>query len=479
MKIAMFASEALPLSKTGGLADVTYALSKELVKGGDEVILISPFYPCVKKKNYKFKHVGFMPVSLSWREQQAEILSTSIEGITYYLIENSYYFDRDNLYGYHDDCERFAFFSLACMNLLKYLSFQADIIHVHDWQVGMVPTLLKEKYVQDPFYSQMKTVLTIHNPAFKGFVDRYFLHDFWGLDDSLFDSGRVRFDNMVSSLKAGIVDADKITTVSPTHRNELLDPNSDQRLNGVLELRKDDFIGILNGIDYEEWNPSTDPLIAKNYSSKAWKMGKKVCQKDLLETFHIQKGNGPLFGVVSRLSWQKGIDLIYEAMKGFLNEYNDCSLIVLGSGEYELERKMQDLRDNYPNRVGIYIGYNNDLSHKIYAGCDFFLMPSLFEPCGISQMISQRYGTLPVVRYTGGLRDTVEGYDEINSSKPDGIGFNNYDVNGLSYAIGKAKELFHLPLTYDKIVGNALKKDNSWKRSCKQYRSLYEGLLEK
>ncbi|HBE98609.1 MAG TPA: starch synthase, partial [Firmicutes bacterium] len=218
MKIAMFASEALPLSKTGGLADVTYALSKELVKGGDEVILVSPFYPCVRKKKYKFKHVSFMPVSLSWREQQAEILSTQIEGITYYLIENSYYFDRDNLYGYHDDCERFAFFALACMNLLKYLSFQADIIHVHDWQVGMVPTLLKEKYAQDPFYCKMKTVLTIHNPAFKGLVDRYFLHDFWGLDDSLFDSGRVRFDNMVSSLKAGIVDADKITTVSPTHR---------------------------------------------------------------------------------------------------------------------------------------------------------------------------------------------------------------------------------------------------------------------
>lgn len=473
MKIAMFASEALPLSKTGGLADVTYALSKELVKDGDEVVLFTPFYASIRKKNPKLSKIGTINVPMSWRNLTANIYLSEIEGIKYYLIENDFYFGRDNLYGYHDDAERFAFFAIACLNLLKYINFQADIVHVHDWQVGMVPTLLKERYCYDPFYAHMKSVLTIHNPAFKGFVDRYFLHDFWGLDDYLFDSGRVRFDNMVSTLKAGIVDADKITTVSPTHRNELLDQYSDQRLNGVLELRKDDFVGILNGIDYEEWNPSTDKLIAKNYSSKAWKMGKKACQEDLLKTFHIEKGKGPLFGLVSRLSWQKGIDLVIESAKGFLNSYNDCSFIILGSGEYELERKVQLLRDQYPGRVGIYIGYNNDLSHKIYAGCDFFLMPSLFEPCGISQMISQRYGTLPIVRYTGGLADTVEGYGESGVNKPDGIGFNNYDVNGLSYGIGKAKELYLNAPEYDKIVSNALKKDNSWKRSAKLYRSLY------
>ncbi len=479
MKIAMFASEALPLSKTGGLADVTYALSKELVKSGDEVILITPYYKTIKKKDLKIKRLGLVPVNLSWRCQNAELFETKIDGITYYLVGNSYYFERDNIYGYHDDCERFAFFALACLNILKYVDFKADIVHVHDWQVGMVPTLLKEKYSYDPFYKDMKSVLTIHNPAFKGLVDRYFLNDFWGLSDELFDNGRVRFDNMVSSLKAGIVDANKITTVSPTHRNELLDPYSDQRLNGILELRKDDFVGILNGIDYEEWNPAKDKLIAKTYSQKTWKEGKKECQEDLLKTFGIEKGKGPLFGIVSRLSWQKGVDLIIEAARGFLNSYNDCSLIVLGSGEFDLERKVQALRDEYPSRVGIYIGYNNELSHKIYAGCDFFLMPSLFEPCGISQMISQRYGTLPVVRYTGGLADTVEGYDEPNSKKPDGIGFNNYDVNGLSYGMGKAKELYLNEPIYDKIVSNALKKDNSWKRSSKQYRSLYEEIVAK
>lgn len=473
MKVAMFTSEALPLSKTGGLADVTYALSKELVKNGDEVVLFTPFYDSIRRKNPKLKKVGNLNVPLSWRNVSADIYLTEIEGVKYYLIENQYYFGRANLYGYHDDCERFAFFAIACLNLLKYISFQADIVHVHDWQVGMVPTLLKVRYCYDPFYKDMKSVLTIHNPAFKGLVDRYFLHDFWGLDDSLFDDGRVRFDNMVSSLKAGIVDADKITTVSPTHRNELLDQHSDQRLSGVLELRRDDFVGILNGIDYGEWNPAKDKYIAKNYSIKTWKEGKEECQKNLLNFFGIQKGKGPLFGLVSRLSWQKGIDLVIESAKGFLNSYNDCSFVILGSGEYDLERRVQELRDQYPNRVGIYIGYNNDVSHKIYAGCDFFLMPSLFEPCGISQMISQRYGTLPIVRYTGGLADTVEGYGEKRSKKPDGIGFNDYDVNGLSYGMGKAKELYLNSSEYDKIVGNALKKDNSWKRSAEAYRSLY------
>ena len=473
MKIAMFASEALPISKTGGLADVVYALSKELTKSEDEVIIVTPYYASAKIKGHHLKNLGKMTVHMSWRNQEADLYCTKIEGVTYYLIGNPYYYGRSNLYGYHDDCERFAFFSLACLDLLKRIEFPADIIHVHDWQVGMVPTLLKEKYCYDPFYDKMKTVLTIHNPAFKGMVDRYFLNDFWGLSDDLYDSGQVRFDNMVSTLKAGIVYADKITTVSPTHRNELLDPYSDQRLNGVLELRKYDFQGIVNGIDYKEWNPKTDPFIKANYDVKDWKEGKAICQKDLLKTFGIEKGKGPLFGLVSRLSWQKGIDLVISAARNFLNDYNDCSLIILGSGEYELEGRVQALRDEFPNRCGIYIGYHNELSHKIYAGCDFFLMPSLFEPCGISQMISQRYGCLPIVRYTGGLKDTVEGWLDENDKKADGIGFNNYDVNGLSYGMGRAKELYLNSSEYDKIVVNALKKDNSWKRSAKEYRALY------
>lgn len=482
MNIAMFASEALPLSKTGGLADVVYSLSKELSKDkANEVVIFTPYYQNAKISAFpKMKDLGEIAVDFSWRHLHAHLWEGKSGRLRYVLIENAYYFHRPALYGYHDDCERFAFFGNAALAALRFLHFSPDILHVHDWQTGMIPCLLKEKeeYRNDPLFAHTKTVLTIHNPAFKGFIDRYFLADFWGLPDSLYDNGQVRFDNMVSTLKAGIVYADKITTVSPTHRNELLSPDSDQRLNGVLALRQDDFEGILNGIDVEEWNPSSDPFIAKTYTAKTWKEGKKANQKALLSTFGLKKGKGPVFAMISRLSWQKGVDLLLESIPPFLQANNEGTLFILGSGEYALERRVQALRDAYPERVGVYLGYQNALSHQIYAGADFFLMPSLFEPCGISQMIAQRYGTLPIVRYTGGLRDTVDGYDGDITKYADGIGFRDYDVGGLTYGISKANELYHKPLEYAKIVGNALRKDNSWKKSAAAYLRLYEAAIK-
>ena len=482
MNIAMFASEALPLSKTGGLADVVYSLSKELSKDkANEVVIFTPYYQNAKISAFpKMKDLGEIAVDLSWRHLHAHLWEGRSGRLRYVLIENAYYFHRPALYGYHDDCERFAFFGNAALAALRFLHFSPDILHVHDWQTGMIPCLLKEKeeYRNDPLFAHTKTVLTIHNPAFKGFIDRYFLADFWGLPDSLYDNGQVRFDNMVSTLKAGIVYADKITTVSPSHRNELLSQASDQRLNGVLALRKDDFEGILNGIDVEEWNPSSDPFIAKTYTAKTWKEGKKANQKALLSTFGLKKGKGPVFAMISRLSWQKGVDLLLESIPPFLQANSEGTLFILGSGEYALERRVQALRDAYPERVGVYLGYQNALSHQIYAGADFFLMPSLFEPCGISQMIAQRYGTLPIVRYTGGLRDTVDGYDGDITKYADGIGFRDYDVGGLTYGISKANELYHKPLEYAKIVGNALRKDNSWKKSAAAYLRLYEAAIK-
>jgi starch synthase len=483
MNIAMLASEALPLSKTGGLADVVYALSKELAKDPkNEVIIFTPNYRNAKINAFpRLKDLGEIAVDLSWRHLHAHLWEAKLGRLRYILIGNSYYFDRPSLYGYHDDCERFAFFGNACLAALRFLKFAPDILHVHDWQVGMVPCLLKEKdeYKNDPLFAHTKTVLTIHNPAFKGFIDRYFLADFWGLPDSLYDNGQVRFDNMVSTLKAGIVYADKITTVSPTHRNELLSPYSDQHLNGVLELRKDDFQGILNGIDEEEWNPAHDAYLAKTYTAKTWKEGKETNQQQLLSTFSLTKGKGPIYAMVSRLSWQKGVDLLLEAAPQFVGPNVEGTILILGSGEYALERRVQALRDAYPSRVGVYLGYQNALSHLIYAGADFFLMPSLFEPCGISQMIAQRYGTLPIVRYTGGLRDTVEGYDGDPNQYADGIGFRDYDLGGLTYGMSKANELYHQPEEYARIVGNALRKDNSWKKSAAAYLRLYHEALGK
>lgn len=478
MKIAMFASEANPLCKSGGLADVVYSLSKELAKEKHHVIIALPYYKSIKAKGiYKPELVGSYPVYMSWRKEQAEIYALPYEGFTFYLIDNQYYFDRDRLYGYGDDGERFAFFALACCRLLRFLDFKADIVHVHDWQTAMVPCLIKERDSMDSFYSQMKFVLTIHNPAFKGLLDRYFLNDFFSLPDSLYDNGKVRFQGMASTLKSGIMYADKVTTVSPSHREELLTPLGSQGLDGSLQLRKDDFAGFLNGLDTDEWNPATDKNIACNYDIKTLEKGRHENQKDLLNAFHVKWFKGPVYGLVSRLSWQKGIDLVLQSGRKALQQGAD--LIILGNGEYNLEQRFEALHKQFPDTCGIYIGFNNALSHKVYAGCDFFLMPSLFEPCGISQMIAQRYGDLPLVRYTGGLKDTVNGFDGTTTKDKNGIGFNDYDVGGLDYAFEQSRRLYDNQKEYYEVARNAMKLDRSWKHSAANYLGMYRELTRK
>jgi starch synthase len=477
MKIAMFASEANPLAKTGGLADVVAALSVELVKEGHQVIIALPFYKAIFNKGLTVKVLGTFTVYMSWRQQEARVSLAVINGVSYYLIGNDYYFSRDKLYGYEDDGERFAFFSLACRKLLKFLDFKPDIVHVHDWETGMIPCLIKEGASTDSFYDGLKFVLTIHNPAFKGMIDRYFLNDFYGLSDALYDEGKVRFQGMVSTLKTGIYYADKATTVSPAYREELLTAEGGQGLNGILELRKDDFLGILNGIDVEEWNPATDKFLVKRYGLSNLQEGRHLNQADLLSAFRVKWFGGPVYGLVTRLSWQKGIDLILASGRMVLAK--GSNLLILGNGESDLEGKCEALRKAYPDTCGLYIGYSNELAHKIYAGSDFFLMPSLFEPCGISQMIAQRYGTLPLVRFTGGLKDTVHGYDGKNAEEADGIGFNDYNETGLDYGFGRAKELFDDQASYYKVASNAMRLDRSWKKSAHEYSKLYESLLPK
>lgn len=478
MKIAMLASESNPLAKSGGLADVAYALSVELAAKGNDVIITMPFYESIKKKNlYSFKKIGSFNVAMSWRNQKATIFQTYIDGVNFYLIDNQYYFDRDNLYGYNDDGERFAFFALASTELLKFISFKADIVHVHDWQSAMVPCIVKESKKNDDFYKKMHFVLTIHNPAFKGMLDRYYLGNYFNLNDEIYENGNVRFQDAFSTLKAGIIYSDKITTVSPTHRKELLTPLGSQGLDEVLKYREDDFAGFLNGIDVKEWDPSLDKYIAKNYTTRNLSTAKHINQEDLLKCFNIKWFGGPVYGIVSRLSWQKGIDLILESGKKALS--NGANLLILGYGEYELEQKIEELRRQFPDTCGVYIGYNNSLAHKIYAGCDYFLMPSLFEPCGISQMIAQRYGTLPIVRYTGGLVDTIHGYIEKDTKGKDGIGFNDYNVEGLNYAFGVANRLYLDQKKYYAIAKNAMKIDRSWSSSATNYLGMYIELLNK
>lgn len=477
MKIAMISSESNPLVKSGGLADVVYSLSRELNKDNEKAIIIMPFYKAIKNKHNEATFVTHFYLDMSWRRQYVGVYKLVIDNIDYYLIDNEYYFNRDNLYGYDDDIERFAYFSLASLDTLKAIGFKPDIIHVHDWQGGMIPCLLKEKYNHDDFYKNIHSILTIHNPAFKGMMDKYFLNNYYGLSDELYEKGFVRFEGQVSTLKSAIVYADKISTVSPTHRNELLTNDLSFGLSSILTLRKDDFVGIINGLDVVEFDPSKDTKISKNYSSKAFIRGKKSNKVELLKQFNLPVDESPVYGIVSRLTWQKGIDLVISNVNYL------CSLgakvIVLGSGEKPLEEHFQSLRDRFPSNVGIYIGYNDLLAHKVYAGSDFFLMPSLFEPCGIGQIIAQRYGTIPLVRKTGGLADTIIPFDGNNIELANGFMFNDYDSIALGNTIKYSFETYNNKETMKQLIKNAMILDRSWSTSSKEYIDLYRKALTK
>lgn len=476
MKIAFISSEANPFSKTGGLGDVAYSLSKEL-SNDNEVSLIIPFYQISKQKEgYHFKKVFSFDTYVGWRKKETDVYLTKVDNISFYLIDCPYYFSRSNLYGYEDDGERFAYFTLASLNLIKNLG-HFDIIHCNDWQTGMLACLVKEKEKDNPIFAKTKFIFTIHNPAFMGLFDRYFLNDFYSLPDYLFDNGTLRWNNMVSSFKAGIVYADKITTVSPTHAKELLDPSSKFGLSYVLKLREDDFAGICNGIDEEEFNPRIDKIIKTTYGIKDVTKKKKICKQDLFESCQLQYKDVPTFGFVSRLSEQKGINLILDVAREIINKGG--AIFALGSGDYVLEKELEDLRREYPENVGIYIGYSQSFAHKVYAGCDFFLMPSLFEPCGIGQLIALKYGTIPVARRTGGLVDTIIDYKANNIDNADGILFNDFNDDGIRYGLYKAMEIYSSPKTLRKIRSNAMKSDHSWKKSKKEYIALYKLALTK
>ena len=474
----MVVSEANPLCKSGGLADVSYSLSRELNKSSHKTIIVLPFYKSIKnKQKYSFQYIGYFYVDMDWRHQYVGIFKTNIDGIDYYLIDNEFYFGRDNLYGYDDDNERFAYFSISSIELLKYIAFNSDIIHIHDWQAGMIPCLIKEKYCDDNFFKDTKTVLTIHNPAYKGIMDKYFLRNYYNLSDDLFYSGKVRFEDMVSTLKSAIVYADKITTVSPTHRNELLDPRFSQGLDSILRLREFDFVGIVNGLDVEEFNPETDKNIKAQFSSNNCTSKKKINKIDLYDSFNLTYRDGPVFGLVSRLTFQKGINLIFDNIEHLIN--NGATIFVLGSGERELENRFQIFRDKFPDKIGLYIGYNDVLAHKIYGGSDFFLMPSLFEPCGIGQLIAQRYGTLPIVRETGGLKDTVINFDWNNLKEANGISFIDYSGLALGEAINKAFAIYLNKDVYHKLRINSLNLNLTWTKSMNEYINIYKEAIKK
>jgi starch synthase len=475
VKVLFAVAECVPFVKTGGLADVAGALPKELKKLGTEVRVLLPNYRLIPeqfKQSFQFKKS--IDVKLGWQSQYCGIFSTELEGITYYFIDNEYYFNRDSLYGHDDDGERFSFFSKAVLECIPHLDFIPDVIHCHDWHTAMVNFLLNANYRQNPIYKEMKTVFTIHNLQFQGIFSYQVMSELLGLDPQYFNAEQLEFFGNVNFMKGGIVASDIVTTVSPTYKEEIQFPYYGERLDGLLRKHSNKLIGIVNGIDETAYNPSIDRDIAVPYDIDSLK-GKAENKQELQLNFGMpEKENTPIIAMVTRLTAQKGLDLVLHVLPDLIQE--DVQFIVLGSGDYHYENFFNQMTQEYPDKVKVYVGFNEALAHQIYAGADLFLMPSQFEPCGLGQLIALQYGTIPIVRETGGLNDTVQSYDE-STDKGNGFTFKNFNAHDMLNTIKRALTYYHQDETWLSLVQNAMSQDYSWMQSAKKYNEIYKDLV--
>lgn len=420
--------------------------------------------------------VGEIIVPFRFSSRVSRVYRDPSAPVPVYFIDAPDYFTRPNYYGERDDVERFAFFCRAVVEFARTTRQRFDIIHLNDWMTGLVPVYLKVLYADDPAVSETRTVFTIHNMAFQGIFDADFLPHI-GLPDWLnrTDDG-LEFFGQVSTLKGGIAFSDAVSAVSPTYSREIQTPEYGERLDGLLRSRSRDLVGILNGVDYNDWNPATDHLIAANYSVSDLS-GKRFCKLDLLRQFHLPEDlDRPVIASVSRLSEQKGLDLIMDVAVPILER--GLAFIALGSGDERYERGLQSLRDAWPRQVGIYLGFSNELAHKIEAGADMFLMPSRFEPCGLNQMYSLRYGTVPLVRAVGGLDDTVQNFDP-PTGNGNGFKFFDYAAPALLGKIDEALRVYSDAALWRRVILNGMQADYSWERSARQYLELFEGLTRR
>ncbi|MBR4039104.1 MAG: glycogen synthase GlgA, partial [Clostridia bacterium] len=425
MKILFAASECVPFIKTGGLADVVGALSPVLAQKGVDVRVMVPLYASIPEKwTSQMKTECEFEVELGWRKQYCGVKSLEYQGVKFYFVDNQFYFGRSYIYGLGgDEYERFGFFSRAVIDALPHLNFQPDVIHCNDWQTGMVPALLKIQYAHFPFYQNMKTVYTIHNLQYQGVFPIKAVQDTLGLGDDLFTSDKLECYGCANYMKAGLVYADELTTVSPSYSDEIQTAFYGERLDGLLRARKEQLSGILNGIDIDDYDPSKDPMIYANYDPYHLG-GKEYCKQELQKELGLNVDpNAPVVGIISRLSNQKGLDLIECVIRELMD--TGIQLVVLGMGEAKYTNLFSWAESEYPGRLAARFAMNHQLAHRIYAGCDMFLMPSQFEPCGLSQMIALRYGSVPIVRETGGLRDTVLSYNKF-TDEGNGFSFFNY-----------------------------------------------------
>jgi starch synthase len=474
MRVAILTSEAVPFAKTGGLADVSGALPKALQEQGVDAKLILPLYDQIDRRLLNDKIIE--GIRVEWRGQVHNIraLQSDAAEAPTYLIQAPEFFARPNIYGDSDDHIRFAFFSRAALALLKHLDWQPQIVHGNDWPCGFAVAELRARRRYDSFFMQTRTLFSLHNVGYQGLFDP---GDLWwlGFGDPP-DSSDFMLNRTASALKAGIIAADALSTVSPRYAREIQTPDQGHGLDWLLRARSDRLVGITNGVDYSVWNPETDPHIASNFSIDGLS-GKVECKRDLLRRFGLpEEDRRPVLAIISRLVGQKGYDLIRMIAGAIVD--TGCYFIALGAGAKEYEDFLQRWHDTAPHRVGIYKGYAGEpLAHQIEAGADMFLMPSLYEPCGLNQMYSMRYGTVPVVRATGGLDDTVQQFNP-STGEGNGFKFERYDAGALLDKIREALYFYGRPRDWATIQRNGMSVDNSWSAAAKKYIAAYEEVVK-
>ena len=476
MKILFVGAEAVPYISTGGLGDVLGSLPQALAKKkGMDVRVVLPLYKKTKEKfANQLEFVDNTTVALAWRNQYCGVYKTENDGVTYYFIDNEYYFNRDAIYGEFDDAERFAFFGKAVLDIMPIIDFYPDILHTNDWQSASSVIYLKRKYCTKPNYRNIKTIYTIHNIDYQGIFSMAILGDVFGLD-SFGDREILEYNGCINLTKGAIVCTDKISTVSQRYADEIKTEFYSSGLHYVLNLYSNKLTGIVNGIDTVYYNPKEDDIIAKKYTSKDMS-GKLECKRILQEMCGLEQNPSiPVVSMISRLASHKGFDLVQHILPEML-EMN-IQFVLLGTGEYEIEEYFKGIQEKYPDKIKVFLEFNKDLSKKIYAGSDIFLMPSKSEPCGLAQMICSAYGTIPVVRETGGLYDTIKGYNKY-TGEGNGFTFANYNAHEMKDAVGRAVELFDDKKNWSALCKKAMETDFSWSASANKYIALYNELAD-
>ncbi|MBK7597395.1 MAG: glycogen synthase [Acidobacteria bacterium] len=480
MRIILASSEVVPYSKTGGLADVAGALPKALSRIGCDAAVITPKYTGMGKRHgdvvsHETGELLFSDLRVPFADgvRYAAVWRDYLDGVPVYFIDNAEYFGHGYIYGSGNfDVERFAFFSRAVLELCKRIGGPPDILHCNDWQTGLIPAYLASAYAGDPFYWRTATFFTIHNLAYQGHFDPNLLPKFgFGWDSYQYG---MEFHGSASAMKAGLYFSTAISTVSPKYAEEIQTPEFGNNLDGLLRWRRGDLIGILNGVDYHEWNPETDKYLAANYSINDFS-GKYFCKKALLENYHLPVDlDKPVVAIVSRLTVQKGIELIAQAIWKILD--TGAYFVILGSGGESYENFFQHVRDTRPQQVGVYFGYNNALAHQVEAGADMFLMPSAYEPCGLNQMYSLKYGTIPIVRGVGGLDDSIQGFER-TTEQGNGFKFYEYSSDRLAEKYYESLLTYYDRALLNRIRRNGMSTDYSWDRAAHNYLDAYRRVL--